>query len=315
MQLAKKPRVLRFESGQSDCRRGMSDDEWSYVVSFLCKKDAWKSAVNLANMSGTCHTWRNMNLWQYWTREFKVFPFTSVGFPRVLVPFMESAREHNGVVTRKSAMEHLKLSGEALKNVPLIFYKYRKIEDVLQAATSQYGSITALEQHVLKCKKCRASRERNKLLKEERELDVCDILFDIDAMYMMYSRTFKELLLYVDKGKGNLDTILEKALEKKRVHDERTPMHDVISERPSILHYFLGQEIVADDDYYYIHERCEQNEIVIRYIFDGIGNDDTVLQACLEEIERFKNRLPLSAQERDQRLDDIVAELHLHHYH
>jgi hypothetical protein len=164
----------------------------------------------------------------------------------------------------------------------------------------------------LKCKERRASRERNKLLKKEREREVFGILCDIDATYIMASRTFKELCLYTDKGKGNLDTIRKKASEKKRIHDQRTPMHAVVSKRHWIVHELVCDIVVDDDDEDLYQEICEQNEVVIRHIFEGIGDEEIVTQACLEEIDRFRTRRSLSAQERTQRRQALSAELHLH---
>ena len=169
----------------------ISQDEWSHVKSFLFH-DAFDSACDLANMSRVCRSWKEVVQWNDWSKAFGFFPLGKQ-FPGVLVPFMTCIREEGGTVHQKSAMEHLKLNAEILKTVPHVSialgrgrFKYLyKIEDLLRETTRKFGSLIKMEKHIARCKKAAAKREKNRMEKEDRRLEVSALLHSLRADFFL----------------------------------------------------------------------------------------------------------------------------------
>ena len=164
----------------------LSQDEWSHINSYLFH-DAFDSARHLVNMSRVSRAWREVVDWNAWSIAFGFFPLQQQQFPAVLAPIMECARIGRGAVTRVSAMEHLKISttnmphttGSGRGNAKHLY----KIEDLFRAATEKYSTIDKLEKTLARCQKAAATREKNRLMKEERRLRV-DALFHIKADHL-----------------------------------------------------------------------------------------------------------------------------------
>lgn len=300
-QMSKKRRYCKLT-------RTLSDDEWSHVLSYLCTSDnAWTSAMDVARASRVCRSFKAMNPWQHWTKAFHVFAFPQ-GFPSVLSSFMESAKEEGGLVTQKSAMNHVKLSAQSLKHVPhtTIRLKYNrlkylyKIEDVLQVATAKYACLAAFEEHVVKCKARVATREKNKALKQARREEVNTMFQDMGAAFMIF-RSYSVIETYVDKDQGSLESIRILALEKKKVYDAQQAHARLIEKRRADYGAWV-QELQLSQKMYL------NNPVVIRFIQHGIGTKDEVVQA----VQAHQERLDLYQQQAPARQDELVAELKEH---
>lgn len=297
----------------SQLLRALSDDEWSHVLSFICTADnAWKSAMDVSRVSRVCRSFQQMNAWQHWTRAFSVFSFPQQGFPNVLTSFMESAKEERGLVTQKSAMEHLKLSAQSLSKVPHTTIRLRynrvkylyKVEDVLQVATAKYGCIAALEEHVFKCKARVAARARNKALKEARRTEVNTMLREMGAGFML-SRIYPVIETYVDKGKGALETIRTLAVSKKVVYDAQQAQARVLKERREEYRGWIAELGLREKTYL-------GDPVVHRFLQKGIGTKDEVVQSVRLQWEAEKGRLALCRQQAPIRRGELVAELTAH---
>lgn len=296
----------------SEFTRALSDDEWSYVLSYICTADkAWKSARDVSRVSRVCRSWKEINPWQHWTDAFKVFAFPQ-GFPSVLSSFMESAKEEKGFVTQKSAMEHLKVSAPSLSSVPhkKIPLKYNrvkylyKVEDVLQVATAKYGCVAALEQHLVKCKARVEARHRNKSLKHARRKEVNAMLEEMGAQFMIL-RTYPVIETYVDKGKGTLEEIRTLVVSKKKVYDVQQAHARVLKQRRAEYCQWV-QELQLSYKMYL------NNPVVNRYLQTGIGSKDEVVEAVRLQFKTYKERLEQCQQQAPVRRNELVAELTLH---
>ena len=265
----------------------LSNDEWSHINSYLFH-DAFDSACDLANMSRVSRAWREVVSWKNWGNAFGFFPLQQEKFPDVLTPIMVCAREGDGTVARVSAMEHLKISTQTLKTVPhttislgygRVKYLY-KIEHLFRAATKKYTTITKLEVNLERCRKAAATREKNRLLKEERRAQVLAVLRSLGVDYIVDDN---EIKTYIDKGKGSLDAIREKALVWKRERDERRAKEVAIETRRTLVDRCAF-------DVEFRSGLCMRNPVVLAYIYDGVGNAETVTRACLEEKEALESR-------------------------
>lgn len=282
----------------------LGQDEWSHVKSFLFH-DAFESACDLANMSRVCRSWKEVVYWSDWSKAFGFFPLEKQ-FPGVLAPFMVCVREEGGTVHQKSAMEHLKLNAEILKTVPHISialgrgrFKYLyKIEDLLRECTRKFGSLSKLEKSVARCHKAAATREKNRRSKEERRLEVSAILHAIRAEYFLYD---DEMRAYVDKGKGSLDAIRQTALERKRVRDLELAKVAAIAKRRKCVKEWASSVRTS-------HALCERNVVVRAYIYDNVGDENSVLRACLEEKEALDSRRRQSANRRAELIEELRSQ-------
>ena len=204
----------------------LSHDEWSYINSYLFN-DAFDSACDLANMSRVSRTWRENIRWDAWGKAFGLFPLQQGQFPAVLAPIMDYARDLGGLVTRVSAVKHLKIS---MKNVPHttlsgsargVAKHLYKIEDLFRAATEKYTTIQKLEKTMARCQKAVGTRESNLFLKEMRRLQVRTLLRDICVDYFVND---DKAIAYIEGG-GSLDEIRAAALacvREKELKEERT---------------------------------------------------------------------------------------------
>lgn len=264
----------------------LSQDEWSHVKSFLFH-DAFESACDLANMSKVSRFWKEMVHWSDWSKAFGFFPLEKQ-FPRVLVPFMNCVREEGGTVHQKSAMEHLKLNAESLKTVPhksislgrgRFKYLY-KIEDLLRETTRKFGSLLKMETHIARCQKAAATREKNRRLREDRRLEVSALLHSIRADFFLYDN---EMRAYIDKGKGSLEAIRQTALERKRVRDVELAKVAARVKRRKCVEEWAASVCISP-------ALCERNAVVLVYIYDNVGDENSVVRACLAEKEALEAR-------------------------
>jgi hypothetical protein len=235
-----------------------------------------------------CRAWNDNVSWQDWSKAFKMFP-QQEKFPRVLVPIMVCARKGEGGVERMSAMEHLKLSTQTLKTLRHATislgdgrskYVY-KIEDLFCTATDKYGTTAKLESHIARCQKAAATRDKNRLLKEERRVEVVTLLHEIGVDHLIsYDDNIKA---YIHKGRGSINAIRNTALECKRAMDQ--DLADALTihtRRMSVDGWAL--------DVHCNRGLLGRNPTVLAYIYKNLGNADTVMQACLEEKEALKIR-------------------------
>jgi hypothetical protein len=286
----------------------ISQDEWSHVKSFLFY-DAFNSARDLASMSMVCRSWADVVEWKAWSKAFGLFPLQK-RFPSVLVPFMKCAKDGGGKLIQKSAIKHLKLTASTLKTVPheriplgrgRFKYLY-KIEPLLLEATRKFGSIQNMEIHIARSQEAVAKREANRLLKEERRLQVSAVLHAIGADYFLED---KEMRAYIDKGKGSLEAIRKTSLEKKRVRDEKLAKAAAIRKRRQHV-----ENLAFHIDLPY--DLFERNAIVVAYLHDDVGSKETVKKALQDEKEALLIRRRQSSESpayRAQRRAELVQEL------
>ena len=283
----------------------ISQDEWSHVKSFLFR-DAFKSACDLASMSMVCRSWAEVVEWTAWSKAFGLFPLQK-HFPSVLVPFMKCAKDGGGKLIQKSAIKHLKLTASTLKTVPhesiplgrgRFKYLY-KIQPLLLEATRKFGSIQNMEIHIARSREAAAKREANRLLKEERRLQVSAVLRAIGADYFLED---KEMRAYIDKGKGSLEEIRETSLVKKRIRDEKLAEAAAIRQRRSRV-----EDLASNIDL--PSALFERNAIVVAYLHDNVGSKETVKKALQDEMEALLFRRRQSSAYRAQRRAELVQEL------
>jgi len=286
----------------------LSNDAWSHVIQYLFH-DAFEAACDLANMSRVSRAWRDFVSWKDWASSFGFFPLQQEHFPDVLAPIMICAREGEGAVARVSAMEHLKIPAQTLKTVPhatfsvgylrRVKYIY-KIEDLFRAASVKYTTIAKLEVNMARCRMAAATREKNRLLKLERRDQVSHIFHSVDYFF-----DDDEVRAYINRGGGTLDAIRETALARKRERDERRAKDLAIEARRSVV-----DRCAFDVDFR--SGLCMRNFVVLAYIYDGIGNVETVTRACLEEKDALKTRRRQYAESPTygaQRRGELLVEL------
>lgn len=296
---------------KSNAGLSLSDDEWSYVMKFLCTSNAWESATTIARMQQTCSMFNGLRLWPYWSSTFHIMPFGN-RFPKILVSFMISAAARGGFVNQHEAMDHLKISASWLEGVchkttrlrrKRVMYLY-KIEDVLQVATTKYGCLQAMEEHIFKCEQRKRAMERNKKLRQERRQEVEKLLAGIGASFML-RRTYSEIEAYVHNGKGSLESIRVMAMEKKKIHDQAEAIALAKSKREQQVRSWASSFGLE----WALALRIPE---VTQYMNNGTLSKALVIEACSQESDRLEERRQVSAQQAPLRRSELKVELEAH---
>lgn len=211
--------------GSSQIIQALSNDTWSHIISFMASSNAWKSAVDIANMAKTCRAWNAIPLWTYYTQTFRIFPFQTM--PARVKFLMKAASSHKGFVNQKTAAEHLKLTAANLKDVPhqtlrlgmgRKMYLY-EVGDVLRVATDRFQTVQAMEKHFLKCHQTKMRRLQNQEAKDQRRENVRALLRNLNADFIKYTNV-KEIDEYVEKNRGSLDEVRAVIKVLKQKYDE-----------------------------------------------------------------------------------------------
>jgi hypothetical protein len=282
----------------------LSDDEWSHVMTFLCTTNAWESAKAIARTHQTCRAWRTLRLWSYWTSMFDIMPF-GTGFPKVLAPLMQCAAERGGFVNQREAKDNLKISASWLEGVQhktlrlrrqRVMYLYT-IEDVLKVATTKYGCLQAVEEHILKCKQRKRTMERNRQLRHGRRQEVETLLEGIGATFMvhrfMVHRTYPEIETYVNSGKGTLEAIRVMATEQKAKRDEEQARFLAVADRRQQVQAWASSTFDLSWD------AALRISVVRQYIHDLEGplTLGHAMQALSKEKDRLEERRRQSSEQ------------------
>lgn len=304
---AKRPR----SSTSSRTNQFLSDDAWSHVVTFMAT-DPWETAIGIARMNQTCRAWSAAPLWAYYSRTFGIFPFSSM--PTSVKALMKAASERKGFVNQKTAMEHLKINASYLRTIShktLRLGMGRKmylygVGDVLRVATDRFQTVEAMEKHVLKCQRTQVQRFKNQQAKEQRRESVAAMLWNINASFILHERIgVKEIDDFVDKNRGTLDAIRAVALAMKQARDVEQARARLVKNRRAQYRQWI-QEIRLSQDKYL------GDPVVRRFIYDGVGTKEDVVQAVHQAFQADQERYAASMQQAPDRRAQLAQELAAH---
>ena len=270
----------------------VSADEWSNVVGFL-SKDALTSAREIARMRGVCHGWRDLSLWKTWTKTFQIFPFDH-SLPTILRPYMRHAIESGGLVAHKTCMEDLALNAPLLERVPeangISRTRKYQIEDVLKEATIKYRTIASMEGHIALFNRRAAEQAELREARGARKRQVIELLksLSISVSRMIHNN----IKLYVSTGQGGFDAIREMVVGWKRTSDEELAIIKYTLDRMNTCRIWAESVGIMREEMYKKGNvtNYERNPVISEYLKHGVGDQETVTRACLEEKQALETR-------------------------
>jgi hypothetical protein len=232
-----------------------------------------------------------MELWRHWTTTFHIFHFTTNHIPTSLHPLMRSASASQGFVNQTTVMNTLKLKAKSLKAIAYKIksgkeYQYN-VGDVLRVATEKYATVAAFEQRVLDLFLKKKKRDDNRLAKQHRLDQVTAMFREIGTTKNIgyFLRSYRTVRSYVHKNRGTLDMVRTVAVQ----HIEMCVRQHAVNERQSqYQQWVLGMNL---DRFLYL-----SNPVVDRFIYDGIGTKDDVIQEVLRVRQKQVRRDDLDAE-------------------